>query len=103
MITSVQLQKLDALYANGQVEGISADRLESFSEEEVDLPDEIKNNYQPGTFLNVFAAMPVSANVEFGRLILPRADMPMKIYNLNDKSTEYKHAITINNKEENKK
>lgn len=63
--------------------------------------DEIKNNYQPGTFLNVFAAMPVSANVEFGRLILPRADMPMKIYNLNDKSTEYKHAITINNKEEN--
>lgn len=30
MITSVQLQKLDALYANGQVEGISADRLESF-------------------------------------------------------------------------
>ena len=51
MITSVQLQKLDALYANGQVEGISADRLESFSEEEVDLLIQECEEVPPYTFL----------------------------------------------------
>lgn len=37
MRTSAQIQKLDALYANGQVEGITNVRLESFSDEEVEL------------------------------------------------------------------
>ena len=60
--------------------------------------EEIKNNYPQGTALNVFPIMPVSANVEFGRLILPRADMPMRIYNMNDKSKDFEYALTINDK-----
>ena len=60
--------------------------------------EEIKYNYPQGTPLNVFPLMPVSANVEFGRLILPRADMPMKIYNMNDKSKDFEYALTINDK-----
>ena len=51
MITSVQLQKLDALYANGQVEGISADQLESFSEDEADLLIQECEEVPPYTFL----------------------------------------------------
>ena len=66
MITSVQLQKLDALYANGQVEGISADRLESFSEEEVDLLIQECEEVPPYTFL------PMSADLREELLSLTR-------------------------------
>lgn len=62
------------------------------------LLEKIKSKYPHGTMLNVFPAMPAALNVEFGRLILPRADMPMKIYNSSDNTADFEYALTINDK-----
>ena len=57
MRTSAQIQKLDALYANGQVEGITNVRLESFSDEEVELLISECEAIPPHTFQPIPAAM----------------------------------------------
>ena len=57
--------------------------------------DKIKQNYPEGTCLNIFPAMPVSTCIEFGRLILPKADMPMNIYNQMSIEKGFVLALTI--------
>lgn len=44
--------------------------------------------------------MPVSAAVEFGRLILPKSDMPMKIFNQSNTEAGFEYALTINERKE---
>ena len=39
--------------------------------------------------------MPVSACIEFGRLYLPKADMPLEIYNQESIDAGFKYAIRI--------
>lgn len=46
--------------------------------------------------LHVFPAMPVSAAVEFGRVWMPKADMPMVIYDQNKLKDGFHRTITIN-------
>lgn len=46
--------------------------------------------------LHVFPAMPVSAAVEFGRVWMPKADMPMVIYDQNKIKGGFHKTITIN-------
>ena len=59
------------------------------------LLDKIKQNYPEGTCLNIFPAMPVSTCIEFGRLILPKTDMPMNIYNQMNTDEGFKIALKI--------
>lgn len=46
--------------------------------------------------LHVFPAMPVSAAVEFGRVWMPKADMPMIIYDQNKMNGGFHKTISIN-------
>lgn len=46
--------------------------------------------------LHVFPAMPVSASVELGRVWMPKADMPMVIYDENKGMNGFYKTITIN-------
>lgn len=59
------------------------------------LLDKIKQNYPEGTYLNVFPTMPVSTCIEFGRLRLPKTDMPMKIYNQMNTDKGFSFALKI--------
>ena len=45
--------------------------------------------------LKIFPVMPVSACIEFGRLYLPKADMPLEIYNQESIDAGFKYAISI--------
>lgn len=46
--------------------------------------------------LYVFPAMPVSASIEFGRVWMPKADMPLLIYDENKSKGGFYKTITIN-------
>ncbi|MDR3327609.1 MAG: SAVED domain-containing protein, partial [Prevotellaceae bacterium] len=46
--------------------------------------------------LHVFPAMPVSASMEFGRVWMPKADMPLVIYDENKSKGGFYKTITIN-------
>ncbi len=45
--------------------------------------------------LHIFPAMPVSASVEFGRVWMPKADMPLVIYDENKKEDGFYKTIKI--------
>ena len=47
--------------------------------------------------LHIFPAMPVSASVELGRVWMPKADMPMIIYDENKTKRGFYKTLTINN------
>ena len=57
--------------------------------------DKIKS-YHHCNELHIFPAMPVSAAIEFGRVWMPKADMPMVIYDQNKKKGGFYKTITIN-------
>lgn len=59
------------------------------------LLEEIKSHYKEGTILKIFPAMPISACIELGRLYLPKADMPLDIYNQESIDSGFKYAISI--------
>ena len=46
--------------------------------------------------LYVFPAMPVSASIELGRVWMPKADMPLVIYDENKSKNGFHKTITIN-------
>jgi len=56
--------------------------------------DNVKSIHGQDSVLHVFPAMPVSAAVEFGRLRMPKADVPMVIYD-QIKSDGFTKAIEI--------
>lgn len=47
------------------------------------LFDKIKNKHGQDAELNIFPAMPVSVAIEFGRVWMPKADLPFTIYDQN--------------------
>lgn len=57
--------------------------------------DEIKLKYGQKCMLHIFPAMPVCVSVELGRVWMPKADMPMKIYDQNSKLGGFQEAILI--------
>lgn len=56
--------------------------------------DKIKS-YHGNLDLQVFPAMPVAASVELGRVWMPKADMPMVIYDENKSKRGFYKTITI--------
>ena len=62
------------------------------------LLNEIKAQHGEGATVHVFPAMPVSAAVEFGRVWMPKADLPMVIYDQNSATGGFIKAIEIKNR-----
>lgn len=61
------------------------------------LLNEIKVTYGAKTDLNIFPAMPIATAIEFGRIWMPKADMPLVIYDENTVLGGFNKAIEIRN------
>jgi hypothetical protein len=57
--------------------------------------DKIKAKHGQDAELNIFPAMPVSTAIELGRVWMPKADLPMIIYDQNYKLGGFSKTITI--------
>ena len=60
--------------------------------------DQIKARYSGDTPLNMFPAMPIATAIELGRVWMPKADMPLIIYDENKAKNGFFKALEINNK-----
>ena len=58
--------------------------------------DQIKHTHDEQEMIHVFPAMPVALAVELGRVIMPKADAPLRIYDENNKLGGFVHALDIN-------
>ncbi len=56
---------------------------------------EIKEKHGQQTVLHIFPAMPIACAVEFGRIRMPKADMPWVIYDQNNKEKTFIKALQI--------
>ena len=45
--------------------------------------------------INIFPAAPVAISVEMGRIWMPKADVPLKVYDQNHKKNGFQYALTI--------
>jgi len=63
----------------------SRDQLRLFRQQSRELLDRIKARHGQDALLHVFPAVPVSVAVEIGRVWMPKADMPLCIYDQNRK------------------
>lgn len=59
------------------------------------LLDRIKAMHGENVTLNIFPAMPISTAVEFGRVWMPKADLPMVIYDQNKENNGFFKTIEI--------
>lgn len=71
--------------------------LEDFSIVVRQLFNEIKAVHGQLTELHIFPAMPVAAAIEFGRIWMPKADMPLIIYDQNTALGGFVKAVEIRN------
>jgi hypothetical protein len=60
------------------------------------LMDRIKARHGENTLLRVFPTMPVALAVDFGRILMPKADLPLRIYDQNHQSGGFAPALDIN-------
>ena len=60
------------------------------------LMDLIKIRHGEQALVHVFPAMPVALAVEMGRIIMPKADLPLCIYDENKKLGGFVHALDLN-------
>jgi hypothetical protein len=59
------------------------------------LMDRIKTRHGERSTLHVFPAMPLALAVEFGRVLMPKADLPLSIYDQNKKLGGFVSALGI--------
>jgi hypothetical protein len=59
------------------------------------LLDRIKAAHGESATLHVFPAMPVALAVEFGRVIMPKADMKVQVYDQNQALGGFVPALTL--------
>lgn len=60
------------------------------------LMDRIKLQHGEEAVIHVFPAMPVALAVDLGRIIMPKADLPLRIYDANRASGGFVPALVIN-------
>jgi hypothetical protein len=58
--------------------------------------DKIKARHGERATINVFPVMPVALAVEFGRILMPKADLPLRIFDENKMLGGFFPTITIN-------
>jgi len=73
----------------------SKSQLQDFSVVIRQLFNEIKSNYTTQTELHVFPAMPIAIAIELGRVWMPKADMPLIIYDQNKTFDGFNKTIKI--------
>ncbi|RRD22040.1 HNH endonuclease [Brucella pituitosa] len=69
--------------------------LSRFRQELRRLFDKIKSVHGEGAAINVFPALPVSAAVEMGRVWMPKADLPLNVFDQNRKIGGFVSALRI--------
>lgn len=75
----------------------SKKHLQDFSLEIRKLFNYIKSKYNAQTPIHIFPAMPIATAIEFGRVWMPKADMPLIIYDENTFNNGFFKAVEINN------
>jgi len=60
------------------------------------LLDKIKLLHGEEATIHVFPAIPVAAAVDFGRILMPKADLPLRIYDQNRGRGGFIHALDLN-------
>jgi len=73
----------------------NAGDLSRFRQELRRLFDRIKSMHGEGATINVFPALPVSAAVELGRVWMPKADLPMIIFDQNRRIGGFASTLRI--------
>jgi hypothetical protein len=73
----------------------NAGDLSRFRQELRRLFDRIKSVHGEGATINVFPALPVSAAVEVGRVWMPKADLPMIVFDQNRRVGGFASALRI--------
>ncbi|HTW31972.1 MAG TPA: SAVED domain-containing protein [Candidatus Sulfotelmatobacter sp.] len=69
---------------------------EAFRKRLRQVMDRIKAHHGEDAIIRVFPAMPVALAVEFGRILMPKADLPLDVYDENRKLGGFVRAIEIN-------
>jgi hypothetical protein len=59
------------------------------------LLDRIKAAHGEAATIHVFSAMPVALAVDLGRIIMPKADLPFRIYDQNQKLGGFVHTLDL--------
>jgi hypothetical protein len=75
----------------------SKKHLQDFSIEVRKLFNRIKSKYNAETLLHIFPAMPIATSIELGRVWMPKADMPLRIYDENTINSGFLKALEISN------
>lgn len=75
---------------------VSKEQLDDFTLAIRKLLNEIKLKFSSSTPLHIFPAMPIAAAIELGRFWMPKADMPLIIYDENKLNDGFKKTIDIN-------
>lgn len=70
-------------------------QLRKFRESLRIMLDRIKLRHGEDAILHVFPAMPVACAVEFGRVLMPKADMRVRVFDQNVKNTGFGHALDL--------
>jgi hypothetical protein len=74
----------------------SSEQAERFRQIVRTLMDQIKARHGQDAVIHVFPAMPVALAIDFGRIIMPKADLALKIYDENRDKGGFVHAIDLN-------
>ncbi len=74
----------------------SREQLQDFRTLMRSLLDKIKAKHGEQATIHVFPAAPVAIAIELGRIIMPKADLPMRVYDQNKKADGFIFALDIN-------
>lgn len=74
----------------------SRQQAQQFRQQMRSLMDRMKMRHGEKGVLHVFPAMPVALAVEMGRIIMPKADLSLRIYDENKKLGGFVHALDLN-------
>jgi hypothetical protein len=72
-------------------------RLRNFGNFGIKILNHIKSKYNAQTHLHVFPAMPIATAIELGRVWMPKADMPLNLYDENTANSGFFQVLEIKN------
>lgn len=73
----------------------SREQLNEFVKRFKNLLDVIKQKHGQKNEIHVFPAAPVAINIEMGRAWMPKADLPLKLYDQNKGNNQFEYAFYI--------
>ena len=73
----------------------SRDQLSAFRETARQTLDQIKARHGERAIIHVFPAVPIAVAVDFGRIIMSKADLPLRIYDENKTNGGFVHTLDL--------